>query len=364
MLSENPRTHRPFSNFAEVVESVELPLREVNRISAAGTPAPSPVALASGAGVVVSLPSEIALYTHNLSSRVWKIPTNGWASVVRASDTLFCGTYDDGNILEVNILDGTVVRRIPCFAPVGVMCVLEEILVVGTGQRLIAGLTPLGDLLWSHSWLCHHVAWDGGFLVALRSLRDELVALEPQSGRTVWTFRAEPEEGGHPQDQSQSIVDYAVDSERVIVVTRNGRVMVLDAWSGRVTASGRTAVQGLPLVMRDVIFFKRPGCLSKFDLSIMQEAKRFEYDSAVLPLYGEHRPTVNAFCVTGTSVIWTTNHSALMAIDFTRAPYRVTINHLPGALMPLYVPPFGHGGFTYYETKGASSSLVCFSSER
>lgn len=156
--------------------------------------------------------------------------------------------------------------------------------------------------------------------------------------------------------------------ERVTVIVFDGRVFHLDRRTGEMVAQGRTPVLGSYQVTPESVFFANPFCFSEFDLMQMHEIHRLEYKDEVKPLYGKHVPTLNAFCFSDESIIWTAMHGALMGVSRENSARNRTtwMETRENVLMPLAIPPLIWGGCMYFRQMAASeetpSGLICYGS--
>jgi outer membrane protein assembly factor BamB len=234
------------------------------------------------------------------------------------------------------------------------------------------GLVAMDDQahrLWLRASLPTHSVVAGGLVLLTENLDRELVAVNRADGNEQWRFEAPAEGDGESGRRSQVIPaafpSVTVVGDRVIVLTMNFRVFVLSLATGEVIAQAKPAFPGWYVVTDRSIFFKQAFGLSEFDHRELKEVDRIQYRAEVEPLYKGQQVTVNAFCLSEQSVIWTTMHGALMGVsrkpgvDGRRATWCYEI---PGGVMPLAEAPVAYGDYLYFTNKGQEPELLCFES--
>lgn len=226
-----------------------------------------------------------------------------------------------------------------------------------------------GSVIWKRETLPSHIRLSGQRLLLTERFDRQLVCLDASSGAERWCFEAPPEGKGDDALRSQIIPagfpSVTVVGDRVIVLTMGFRIFVLLLETGEVLSRAKPPFAGWYLVTDTSIFFKQAFGLSEFDHRELKEVDRIEYRADVEPLYQGRQVSVNAFCLSEESVIWTTGHGALMGVSRKPGPdgRRVTWSHeIPGAIMPFAEPPTLHGNYLYFTKKGTNPELLCFRS--
>ncbi len=263
---------------------------------------------------------------------------------------------------------GEDIRRIE-YSRSGVLRLVSEGVCLVELSRQFEAIDWEGRVLWSREATPGHVVSGGDRLILSENFERRLVCIDAKTGAVIWQFEAPPQGAGDEARRSQVIAagfpSVRVAGSRVVVITMNFRVFVLSVDSGKILDLGRPTFVGCYEVTESSIFFKQPFGLSEFDHRSLKEVDRVEYETAVAPLYRGMQPTVNAFCLTEESVVWTTMHGALMGVSRKPGPdgRRVTwCEEIPGALMPLAEAPVPHGDYLYYTKKGDKPELLCFRS--
>ncbi len=346
---------------------LRLPLIESGRIEGDvgfGRSAPS-VGL-SPAGVVVNQRGRVSLWSFDLRAIHWacSIPNWGTGPVVHEGRVLVGPT--GGAIWALDLLSGGIDERLPHEGPGELMAVDAERLVVRGGGYLTT-YDWHGAIAWKRKTLPTHVRLSAGVVLLTEGFDRVLLCLDARTGDVRWRFEAPPEAEGDAGRRSQVIPagfpSVTVVGDRVIVLTISFRVFILSLVTGEIIAQAKPPFSGWYVVTDSSIFFKQAFGLSEFDHRELREVDRIEYQAEVEPLYGDRQVSVNAFCLSEESVIWTTMHGALMGVSRkpVQSERRVTWCHdLPGALMPLAEAPVVHGGYLYFTKKGEHPELLCF----
>lgn len=271
-----------------------------------------------------------------------------------------------GYIHETSLADGKDIRSIE-YSRNGVLRAARDGVCLVELSRRFEAIDWEGRILWNREATPGHVVSCGDRLIVSENLERRLVCIDARTGSEIWQFEATPEGAGDDAHRSQVILtgfpSVRVTGSRVVVITMNFRVFVLSLDTGRILNQGRPSSSGCYEVTESSIFFKQPFGLSEFDHREFKEVARIEYEADVAPLYKGRQATVNAFCLTEESVIWTTMHGALMGVSRKPGPdgRRATwCEEIPGALMPLAEAPIPYGDYLYFTKKGSDPELLCF----
>jgi len=187
---------------------------------------------------------------------------------------------------------------------------------------------------------------------------ERVVAIDPQKGTELWAaYPKAALRNGRPTIHSLAIVD-----SRVIVVLTDNTVVALSLESGEILASGGPTVGGASLITDEWVYFKHPWGLATWDHREMKEVDRIEYEAEAAELYGTRPRKVHAFSVTADTVVWSTSHGALMAVELRPQGRhrRFWSDFREGGLMPIAQPPFSWGRWLYYEWRGAARALRAY----
>ncbi len=265
-----------------------------------------------------------------------------------------------------DVRSGEVVDHIAYDGIAGLVAVDSHRLLIRGGGNL-AAIRWDGSVLWRRETLPGHVLVASDRVLITEKRDRQLACLDAQVGTELWRFEAPPEGEEDAGRRSQIIPagspSVTVVGEHVIVLTMNFRVIILSLETGEVLGQARAPYPGWYVVTDSSVFFKQAFGLSEFDHRVLKEIDRIEYRAEVEPLYQGKQISVNAFCISEESVIWTTMHGALMGISRKPGPdgERVTWCHeVPGALMPLAEAPVVYGDHLYLTKKGENPELLCF----
>lgn len=324
----------------------------------------APSVLPTEMGVLVSQRGRIALFTLDLGRELWRVEGEGWCDVgIRCGAKVIAGPFN-GSIQEFEIVDGTAGRRCPIDD--------ETVALVGTHEDWLlvrrpgVGLQSIdwrGEVRWVRPPNGVSEAISEGLLVQAEDLDRRLVCIDLASGAVRWSWIVPP--GVSARTARVRFGGCVVVERQVLVRTLDDRLFVLDVATGQVVAEGTAPQPGAVLVSETNSFFKQPFGLVEFDHREMREVGRAEYRSEVEPLYAGNAPTVNAFCLTEESVVWTTMHGVLMGVSRRPGPAgkRVTWSYeVPGAIMPIAEPPVAWGDYLYFTKKSENPELLCFKS--
>jgi hypothetical protein len=353
------------SGFIEKVPHLRLPIARVNWLHGdAGYGMSTPQYIPYEDGLIISRRGLLSAHNHDLSLQIWEHVVFDWPTPKHFRDEVFVGGQQR-RILGFDKKSGQPTRSIE--VPV------DAFLFALSGSGPIMG-DPRGDVLEGFDWdgkpLWRHnfggVIPTAGISLVTGKLNESLIAVDEFSGDVLWRFSA-PKTGDRSSRDSTNHICAGYPGlvpigERVLVTVLDGRVFSLDRRTGEVLSQGRTPVNGSFQVTPTSIFFAQPFCFSEFDHREMREVNRIEYRDEVQPLYGNHAPTLNAFCFSEEAVVWTTMHGALMGIS--REPCspgkRTTwIEQKAHVLMPLAVPPLIWGNYMYFRQTSDSVEYPC-----
>ena len=360
-------------NVIHGVPDLRLPLAPSNRVSGdAGFGQSAPGFLATDAGIVVTRRGTIGLFSTDLATELWSHEVVGWSNDdIAIGDEVWYGVVDrhvhcfslrNGELIDSFDYDGG--RIVGAEART---CIISR-------AEHLQGVDWSGQTLWNAeiapSGLKAHF---GGRLYAsaLDPFRRALLCISALTGEVLWRATLPTEGTGDAAMMSGTVGPVAATTDRVLVIPSDGRrLIVLAAESGEIESIER--LPALParghfvVTEKEVVLF-HPFMLSFFDHREMKETRRLELRDEVQPLYGDHPPIAHAFCLAQNAVIWTTPHGAFMGIHLEPEPdgRRITwVEELPGALMPVVVPPVVHDGRMYYTNMGEPLELMCYVSGR
>lgn len=330
-----------------------------------------------GQGVWVTRRGVVGLYAHDLSREVWRLETEGWiATPVLSGDVILDGPDRNGDVLEVYVASGRVVRR----GHIG------RGLLVGFTQRtlLYSVAKELGrstfrcvdratwEVLWERDGLGRGTSAGEKYLID-DELNTVLGCVDAPTGRVKWTFEVAPEadrvafRAGRRQlvPIRSGFPSVVAVGKRVIVVLDDSTVCSLDLETGKLLATAKPPFPGIQLVTETSVFFLQAFGLSEFDHRAMKEVERIEYRKEVEPLYGKQHPYPCAFWLTKESVIWTTMNGVLIGVSrkVGKDGRRTVWSDRPEkALMPIGEFPLAYGDYLYRAEKGDRLGLYCYRS--
>lgn len=355
-----------YSNGSYRVQSgAVLPLDFCSSLGDAGFGPSAPLILPTELGLCVSRRGCVSLHGPELVPEVWRIEHEGWCGIgPRDDESLVVGPIGH-EVRKVSLATGATLEavRIGDSLP-GVAAVVAEGVIVRLDDWVFRSVTWDGATAWQRRIKGRVVAEHSGllFFVEDQGRRASCVAIE--SGETVWSWAP----AGAVKAGARICTGFpglvALDSG-VLVRLWDGRMFLLGVSDGREIIAGHEREAGAFLVDSSSVFFKHPFGLVEFDYTQMREVRRIDYRIDVEPLYGGNAPTVNAFCLTEESVIWTTMHGVLMGVSRRPGPdgKRVTWKYeVPGAIMPIAEPPVAWGDYLYFTKKGENPELLCFKS--
>lgn len=362
------------TGFLDSVPRLRLPLSPLNFLSGdAGNGMSSPLWLPFDRGLIVSRKGLLSAHSFELRALLWAQPVANWPMPVGYQNSVFIGVQQ-GRILGYDLETGRESCNISVVRDGFLQAVSEigPVIRCQDGSRSwFEGFDWDGRSLWTHSGFGAVISTPGILLVR-ENLGESLAALDGVSGNLLWRFSAAKSGDRGPSDISNEITgglpSVTVVRERVTVIVFDGRVFHLDRRTGEMVAQGRTPVLGSYQVTPESVFFANPFCFSEFDLMQMHEIHRLEYKDEVKPLYGKHVPTLNAFCFSDESIIWTAMHGALMGVSRENSARNRTtwMETRENVLMPLAIPPLIWGGCMYFRQMAASeetpSGLICYGS--
>jgi len=355
--------------FIETIPHLRLPLYPVTFLNGdAGHGMSAPVYLPFDGGLIVTRKGLLSAHSYDFGIRLWAQPVEGWPEAVDYQDSIFIESMQQRTILGFNKYTGNENSRVSIPAEGFLQAVSKRGPIIrhkNKDRNLFEAFDWSGCSLWRHS-SCGTVIPTPGICLIRENLGESLVGLDDSTGTLIWRFSAAKSGDRDGRDTSNEIwggyPSVVVLGDRVLVVVVDGRVFSLDRRTGEVLSQGRTPVNGSFQVTPTSIFFAQPFCFSEFDHREMREVNRIEYRDEVQPLYGNHAPTLNAFCFSEEAVIWTTMHGALMGVS--REPCfpgkRTTwIEQKAHVLMPLAVPPLIWGNHMYFRQTSDSVEYPC-----
>ena len=366
-----PHRTSPENTIHDVPE-LRLPLACSNRISGdAGFGQSAPGFLVTDAGILVTRRGSIGLFSADLATELWSHGVRGWSNdSIAIADEVWYGVVDR-QVHRFSLRDGELIGSFD-YDGGRIVGAEASTCIISRGEHL-QGVDWSGRTLWTTeiapAGLSAHA--DGRcYALTLDPLWRAVRCINARSGTIVWQRDLPPEGAGDAAMLSATVALVAVVGERVLVIPDDGhRLFVLEAESGEIRSIERLpqlpARGHFAVTDKEVVLF-HPFVLSFFDHREMKETRRLDLRDDVLPLYGEHPPIAHAFSLTQNAVIWTTPHGAFMGVHLEPQPdgRRVTwVEELPGALMPVGVPPVLHDGRMYYTTMGEPLELMCYVSE-
>lgn len=350
------------------MKGLRLPLVESGRVdgnTGSGRSAPSvcPVSV----GVLVNQRGRVSLWSFDLKALRWARSVPGWGTgpLVHESKAMVGPT--GGSVWSFDVQSGEVVAKVP-YERVGELVAADSQRLLVRGGGFLTALNWDGQVIWKRETLPTHVRLREESVLITEKLDRLLVCLKAGTGDELWRFEA-PEGQGDVGRRSQIIPpgfpSVTVVGDRVIVLTMGFRIFILSLETGEVLAQTKPPFPGSYVVTETSIFFKQAFGLSEFNHRELKEVDRIEYRAEIEPLYKGNQTTVNAFCLSEESVIWTTMHGALMGVSRRPGPdgKRVTwCQEIPGAIMPLAEAPVVYGDYLYFTKKGENPELLCFRS--
>jgi hypothetical protein len=299
------------------------------------------------------------LYSHDLGTEVWRQDYKGWGTLFRSEGSVWIGPVE-GQILEFRISNGVLESSTPYEGVGTIRGRCGDISVISTASSY-EGIRTDGLLLWRRDSRPGHSVFAGQLLLLTEAADQRIVAVDATDGRELWRAEPRARAGG----ARATVFALAIaNNDRVIAVLEDNTIVTLNRDTGEIMATGGPDVGGVALITPDCVLFKRPAGLSIWDHGAISEIERFEYEAEAALLYGSAPRRVHAFCPTKDTVIWSTGHAALMAVELRPAgrERRSWSDHLAGALMPIGQAPFSWGPYLYYEWKGTSRLLRVYAS--
>jgi PQQ-like domain len=361
------------SGFIEVVPHLQLPLSPLSFLSGdAGSGMSVPLCLPFDNGVIVSRKGLLSAHSYDLDSQLWAQPVDEWPMPIDYEDRVFVGVQQ-GGVVGFDKRTGEQECKIPIPNEGFLQAVSQAGPIIRhrtKDQNLFEAFDWSGRSLWRHGSFGTVIPTPGICLIR-ENLGESLAALEESTGNLLWRFSAVKTGDCGPGDISNEITgglpSVVVLGDSVIVVVFDGRVFNLDRTSGEILSQGRTLVNGSFQVTPTSVVFAQPFCFSEFDHREMREVNRLEYSHEVKPLYGRQPHTLNAFCFSDESVVWTTMHGVLMGVSRESSPQGTRLTWMDkkiDALMPKATPPLIWGGYLYFRemvaTSEGSSGLLCY----
>jgi hypothetical protein len=326
-----------------------------------------PFFVPSELGVVVSQRGRLSLHAHDLQRELWRREAaneTDWASLVLWDDRVL--TRRDGVVSWRELATGQEIHT--ASGPNGTIQAVTDsvVLFYVAEETAYQAIDHSGQVLWRCScgpWLATS---SGESILIVEDFGRRLRCIGALTGSTKWVFDVPPHGGPGLQQHEIVIGDpgVAVVEREVVVTLRDGRVLVLDLESGECLRSGKPPLFGNFVVTRDSLYFQGPFALSRYDYRHMSEVSRLEYQGDVAPCYRDQPGTSNAFCLSERAVIWTTMHGALIGVsrELKDGLRTVWSDEIPGALMPLAVPPVIYGNYLYYSPMGKEMPLMVWES--
>jgi hypothetical protein len=356
------------AGFLREVPHLELPLTPVGWIDGdAGYGMSAPQWLPFEDGLIISRKGLMSGHSFDLSTELWSQRVDEWPDLVDDQDRVCIGVQQ-GKVMGFDKRSGKTIHAIPIPVDGFLYAVSESGPIVSHRSKdlsIFEAFDWSGKSLWRHGSFGSIIPTPGICLIR-ENLGESLAALAESSGNLLWRFSASKTGDRGPRDISNEISSglpsVVVLGDRVIVIVVDGRVFSLDRRTGEVLSQGRTPVNGSFQVTATSIFFAQPFCFSEFDHRLMCEVNRLEYREHVEPLYGKQPRTLNAFCFSEESIIWTTGHGALLGIsrkDSSLGKRATWMDQKNDVLMPMATPPLILGGYLYYRRMGTSTAPAC-----
>ena len=354
--------------FIKDVPHLQLPLLPNSWLSGdAGHGMSTPLWLPYDDGLILSRKGLLSAHGFDLSTQLWSQPVDEWPNPVDYKNNVFIDVHRR-KVMGFDRRTGKELCAVPIPVDSFLYAVSESGPIISHRNKdlyVFEAFDWSGKSLWRHGTFGSVIPTPGICLIR-ENLGESLAALDESSGELRWRFSAPKTGDRGPGDISNEISSGLPSvialEDRVIVTVFDGRVFSLDRKKGEVLSQGQTPVNGSFQVTTTSIFFAQPFCFSEFDHQEMREISRLEYREEVEPLYGRHARTMNAFCFSEESIVWTTMHGALMGISRKASPTgkRITwVNQKTDVLMPVATPPLIWGGYLYFRQMAASTNTPC-----
>lgn len=362
--------HEP--GLTQVSTGLQLPLHLVGELIGDVGRGPSvPSSFPHSGGVVSSRKGRISCHSHDLRREFWQFDTGDeWCHLFQFGDEFFFGLPHTPGVKSVLQLDSQGRRKL---------------LFTFSAQERLDGITGRGALLELDRKTARYVDLSGkvlssypfagaivngkDFFLMKADWGERLIAISTKDGAVRWEFRAEgPATASIPQPHKigggrPSAVPL---DEEVLVSTLDGRIFLLDSGTGQIKRQGHLVHGGECLVTTKSIFCATEDYLAEFDHHKMKEIKLIDFSRDSRPLYGKAAPTLNGFCLTKESLIWTTMHGALMAISLRKSSngHHRTWSEDLKCIMPIAVSPVCWKNYLYVKdhppTLARSGRLLCY----
>lgn len=355
-------------NLARLGGGLDLPLAYVRDFGGSNS---SVIAVPTGAGVLVHVRDYVGLWTRGFGAEVWSHELKGWAGHLSVGQTdLVLGTLSDDTICRIS-MEGRQLSTVTMPSP-GIMLAHDQGRLVTFHPSEHRLRCVDGDV--AAGWALEDVhpsdvILHDNIVLATMDLGRSLSAFDARDGHVLWRFEVPLLEGTPERDRRNRLIaglpSVAVARGHVIVIAVP-RVFILRLADGQLVGERHPPFTGSYLVTNSSVFFLQPYGLSEFDYWRDVEVGRIQYEKEVAPLYRNQPPTVCGFWVSDDTVVWTTLQGALMAVSRNAGPdgsRAAWCREIPGALLPIGIPPVVRDGFVYCRDDG-NMVVSCYQSAR
>lgn len=178
---------------------------------------------------------------------LWEYETKAAVNTtpVASAKMVFAGCKD-GSVYGIMLEDGSFKWKFNAILPPFSPAYENEILYVGTKQRLYALKEKNGDVIWEYDG-SSAAPIVGGDLIYTREKAGTVVALDKTTGRPVWSYKGE-------------LMDVSVDmalGPNILLVPNVTELVALDSRAGKMGKWKKTfsrPIAGAPLIVGDVVY--------------------------------------------------------------------------------------------------------------
>jgi hypothetical protein len=293
----------------------------------------------------------VTCHDPSFQHELWRMPRQDWPDLYPIDRNLWITSSPHAILVDVD--SGTVIRAMSYSG--SVMTAAAEWLCTYDNQTKHSQiLSSDGAVRWRGP-LVSSMVFNDRFVCFSHDVGRKVTCIAQDSWEELWTWSV-PQTGGEVRQVAAGFPGIALLGSRVLLTTTDMEIVELEATTGEQVHVCTVRPGGGFFVTDTQFVFWNGVSLTSVDHSSWRTSVEDRPDLS--QLYGRHPPTANAFTMSTRALVWTTMHGALMATSLDRSsPREVWEVTIPGAIMPISVPPLLCGRHMYYTARGGHYRL-------